>query len=82
MLNRSPVRPIRIGLLGFLLAMCASSPLAAASNIQSGLAASRLLNHVQVLASDEFEGRAPGTVGETKTVDYLIEQFKGLGLER
>ncbi len=80
MLNRSPVRPIRIGLLGFLLAMCASSPLAAASNIQSGLAASRLLNHVQVLASDEFEGRAPGTVGEIKTVDYLIEQFKGLGL--
>jgi Zn-dependent M28 family amino/carboxypeptidase len=35
----------------------------------------------KVLASDEFEGRAPGTPGETKTVEYLIGQFKALGLE-
>ncbi|MBX7501383.1 M28 family peptidase [Qipengyuania sp. YG27] len=33
------------------------------------------------LASDEFEGRAPGTPGEEKTVAYLIEQFKRAGLE-
>jgi Zn-dependent M28 family amino/carboxypeptidase len=36
---------------------------------------------VKVLASDEFEGRAPGTVGEIKTVEYLIERFTELGLE-
>ncbi|MFT7687215.1 MAG: Zn-dependent M28 family amino/carboxypeptidase [Candidatus Azotimanducaceae bacterium] len=36
---------------------------------------------VRVLASDEFEGRAPGTAGEKKTVNYLIQQFKSLGLE-
>jgi Zn-dependent M28 family amino/carboxypeptidase len=36
---------------------------------------------VKVLASDPFEGRAPGTPGEAKTVDYLIERFKALGLE-
>jgi Zn-dependent M28 family amino/carboxypeptidase len=36
---------------------------------------------VKVLASDEFEGRAPGTAGETKTVNYLIERFTDLGLE-
>lgn len=36
---------------------------------------------VKVLASEEFEGRAPGTVGETKTVNYLIERFTDLGLE-
>ena len=36
---------------------------------------------VRVLASDEFEGRAPGTEGEAKTVAYLIERFSGLGLE-
>ena len=34
-----------------------------------------------MLASDEFEGRAPGTPGETKTVDYLIEKFEEIGLE-
>ncbi|GHA84723.1 peptidase [Algimonas arctica] len=38
-------------------------------------------NIVKVLASDEFEGRAPGTAGETKTVNYLIERFTDLGLE-
>ena len=40
-----------------------------------------LLRHTRVLASDEFEGRAPGTVGEELTVRYLIEQFKRLGLQ-
>ena len=41
----------------------------------------RLSEIVRVLASDEFEGRAPGTAGETKTVDYLVETFRSLGLE-
>ncbi len=39
-----------------------------------------MLNHVKVLASDEYEGRAPGTRGETLTIDYLVEQFKRYGL--
>lgn len=33
------------------------------------------------LASDEFEGRAPGTPGEEKTVALLIERFKAAGLQ-
>jgi Zn-dependent M28 family amino/carboxypeptidase len=41
----------------------------------------RLAEIVKVLASDEFEGRAPGTPGGKKTVEYLIEQFGELGLE-
>lgn len=45
------------------------------------LTADRLLGHIEVLASDEFEGRLPGTVGEEKTVSYLIEQFRALGIE-
>jgi Zn-dependent M28 family amino/carboxypeptidase len=36
---------------------------------------------VRVLASDDFEGRKPGTRGEEKTVNYLAEQFKRLGLK-
>jgi Zn-dependent M28 family amino/carboxypeptidase len=39
-----------------------------------------LLRHIQVLSSDEFEGRAPGTRGETLSVDYLIRQFRQIGL--
>jgi Zn-dependent M28 family amino/carboxypeptidase len=40
----------------------------------------RLLQHIKVLASDDFEGRLPGTVGEQKSVAYITEQFKQLGL--
>jgi Zn-dependent M28 family amino/carboxypeptidase len=41
----------------------------------------RLSQHVKVLSSDAFEGREPHTAGETKTVDYLIEQFKAAGAQ-
>jgi Zn-dependent M28 family amino/carboxypeptidase len=41
----------------------------------------RLSHHVQVLASDAFEGRGPATPGETKSVDYIVQQFKAVGLE-
>src|ERR1700722_760819 len=37
--------------------------------------------HVRMLASDDFEGRKPGTTGEEKTVAYLVEQFRKLGLK-
>ncbi len=43
--------------------------------------ADALLGHIKVLASDDFEGRAPGTPGERKSVDYLVEQFRKLGLK-
>jgi Zn-dependent M28 family amino/carboxypeptidase len=36
---------------------------------------------VRTLASDAFEGRGPGTPGEAKTIAYLTEQFRSLGLE-
>ncbi|HIE92067.1 MAG TPA: M28 family peptidase [Acidobacteria bacterium] len=45
------------------------------------MSADTLLAAIERLASDEFEGRAPGSPGETLTVEYLIEQFQGLGLE-
>ena len=40
-----------------------------------------ILSHIKVLASDEFEGRAPGTKGEELTVNYLVGEFKKLGLK-
>jgi len=43
--------------------------------------ADSLLGHIKVLASDAFEGRAPGTEGETKTVDYLTGEFRKIGLK-
>ena len=49
--------------------------------VAAGIGADTLLAQIERLASDEFEGRAPGSVGETRTVEYLIEQFSALGLE-
>ncbi|WP_140727376.1 M28 family metallopeptidase [Pseudomonas sp. Hp2] len=41
----------------------------------------RISQDVKVLASDEFEGRAPATAGEEKTIAYLVERFREAGLQ-
>ncbi len=41
----------------------------------------KIMEHVKVLSSDEFEGRAPGTKGEDLTVKYIQDQFKTLNLK-
>ncbi len=46
----------------------------------SSIDAREMLHHIQVLASDTFEGRAPASRGEVKTVEYLVDQFKKMGL--
>src|SRR5438105_13624128 len=46
-----------------------------------GIKPERVLEHIKVLASDEFEGRGPGTPGEEKTVAYLAAQLRKLGLK-
>jgi Zn-dependent M28 family amino/carboxypeptidase len=46
----------------------------------SVISASAMLDHIKILASDEFEGRAPGGNGEAMTVAYISKQFKQLGL--
>jgi len=46
-----------------------------------GIGAASILARTRILASDEFEGRAPGSPGEEKTVAYLVAEFKKLGLE-
>jgi Zn-dependent M28 family amino/carboxypeptidase len=40
-----------------------------------------VLAHTKALSSDAFEGRAPGSKGEELTVNYLVDQFKKMGLE-
>ena len=40
-----------------------------------------LLAHIKILASDQFEGRAPGTKGEELSVKYITDQFKQTGLK-
>lgn len=36
--------------------------------------------HIAILASDDFAGRNPGTIGETKTLNYLAQQWSAAGM--
>ena len=70
----------------FTLAMAACATIAPRSSPEdvtraaATISADDLVARINVLASDNFEGRAPGTRGETLTIDYLVREFKALGL--
>jgi len=53
----------------------------AEASAKEGISAASILARTKILASDEFEGRAPGSAGEEKTVAYLVSEFKKLGLQ-
>ena len=62
-----------------------ATPVAVAPPVEHGfgpeISAEDFSQHVKVLSSDEFGGRAPGTPGEQMTADYLVAQFQRLGLQ-
>ena len=61
--------------------LLAAGLLAAPATAQIKVDTARITQDVKTLASDAFEGRAPGTAGEKKTIDYLIARAKETGLE-
>lgn len=69
------------------LAGCAAAPVPSAQSVPAAVPASAstmspegFRTHVAILASDAFEGRAPGGAGEERTIAYLRTQFQQLGL--
>jgi len=58
--------------------LLAAATLLAGSPTAAQVSPERLSADVRALASDSFEGRAPGTLGETKTIAWLIAQFKAM----
>src|SRR5512138_2382964 len=78
------------GLIAFAVAACNSSgeramrdsavTTAALQPALSTITGDNLLQHINRLASDGFEGRGPGTAGEDSSVAYITQQFKALGL--
>lgn len=48
---------------------------------ESVINAESMLKHVEVLASDDFQGRKPFTIGEQKTTQYLAKEFEKIGLK-
>jgi Zn-dependent M28 family amino/carboxypeptidase len=68
--------------LGLALTLAAGATAAAQAPANDLLQASadRMLGHIRILSSDEFEGRAPGTEGENKAVAYMQGEYMKLGL--
>ena len=75
-----------------LLAACSREPAAPAADaaapdsaaehqFQPGIDPDDVRELVTTLASDEFEGRAPGSPGEDKTVEYIKTQYERIGLK-
>jgi hypothetical protein len=64
-----------------LLAGCTTvGPRGVLSTERSSIEAA-LAKHIEVLASDDFGGRQPGTEGEAKTLKYLAREWQAAGLE-
>jgi Zn-dependent M28 family amino/carboxypeptidase len=63
-----------------LVLVAIALPLTAAAPAPAAISGASMLARTKILASDEFEGRAPATPGEEKTVAYLEREFRTLGL--
>jgi aminopeptidase YwaD len=63
------------------LASCATVPAGPDPQIERDAIAARMLADIEVLASDEFGGRKPGTPGGEKTISYIIERMQAIGLQ-
>ena len=69
-------------LISLLFASCNSETASVdESDGLSAFNADSLGKHIAVLSADDFTGRKPFTEGETKTINYLKEQFAAAGLE-
>src|SRR6478672_2948348 len=54
-------------------------PVVAAST--DGISAQRMSDVDKFISSDAFEGRGPATRAETKTINYIADQMKAIGLK-
>lgn len=62
-------------------AVLSALDVAAPSPLEGAITPEGLARHIEILASDEFEGRAPTTPGGEKTRNYIAGEYKRLGLE-
>ena len=75
-------RPWVFGLVWVFAGTWACAPTGDDTRAPSGGFSTDLLrSHIEVLSSDDFGGRAPGSPGEEKTVAYLTDAFRSYGLE-
>jgi ABC-type Fe3+-hydroxamate transport system substrate-binding protein len=64
--------------LALLISGCQSS--SEIEEAAQSITEEKLLSHIEVISSDEFEGRATASEGEEKTVNYLVNELESLGV--
>jgi Zn-dependent M28 family amino/carboxypeptidase len=72
-----------VAVLVVLAAACsqpAPAPPPAPTPAEGEITVASLTEHIKVLASDEFEGRAPATPGGAKAAEYLAKQLAAIGI--
>jgi Zn-dependent M28 family amino/carboxypeptidase len=67
--------------LAAALAACGSPHHRGGPPLSNDIDEQRYREDVRMLASDEFDGRKPGTAGEDKTVAFISAQFRRAGLK-
>lgn len=75
------MKRLSIPLVLALVIMVACQQQAPVENAAESITKESLMEPIEVLSSDEFQGRSTGTIGAEKTVNYLTEKFKEIGLE-
>ena len=69
-----------IALFSAAAMMCWTPAQAQTADQAIDISAAEITQTVKTLTLDQFEGRAPGTAGEDRTIGYLIGRFEALGL--
>ena len=64
-----------------LYAAPAASPQAAPVGLAPSITATDFARFDKTLSSDAFGGRKPGTIGAQRTLDFLVGEFKRMGLQ-
>ena len=75
---RQLIRTVLSGVFFLYLLSCSTTKLVPLTDIELK---AKLKSHITTLASDTYEGREAGSKGEGKASDYIVKQFKSIGLK-
>lgn len=68
-----------IAAISLALSACAGSSFASIPAAEREAIAGRMMRDIEILSSDEFGGRKPGTDGEVRTIDFITQEMQAAG---
>jgi hypothetical protein len=71
----------RAAIAAVALIATSAPAIAASAKADAPVTEAQLADHIKILAGDAFEGRAPGSDGEDRTIAYIVGEWARAGLE-